>query len=127
MNTEEAQVKNEMETKFLTNWQVVGIGAVTGFVVVLLLSALDPISRPEYYNKPLWNPWDPHPWEHFFRFVWTEYSDPMYQLSPTILFGIAGALAGKSLRSSRRATWIGAMLGSLISGIILVLFSIVAE
>jgi len=39
---------------------------------------------------------------------------PIILLLPAIPFGIAGALAGRFWRKSRRATWLGAAVGTIL-------------
>jgi hypothetical protein len=84
-----------MEEKQLTNWQTVGIGTLVGFGFSFLAAVV---------------------------FVGSDKFVDLESLTPlTILgfigcapFSIAAALIGKKWKKSRRATWIGAILGTIL-------------
>jgi hypothetical protein len=113
LESEETQVKDSIKAKTLTNWQAVGIGAITGFVFMLL-----------FFVYMVYLPYSEDPYHSLRHTFWNDVSFAMfvsmYLLWPAIVFGIAGAMAGKSLKKTWRAAWIGALLGSLPVTVLLV-------
>jgi hypothetical protein len=110
MDTDEIQVKESIETKPFTNWQAVVIGVKIGLVFIFLFFVYLLISSLDNTNFS----------SHYLDLIGGAMLIPILLLWPAMGFGIAGALTGKHLKKTRRAAWIGALIGSLPVTVIIV-------
>jgi len=89
-----------MEQKTLMNWQAIGIGTLTGIIVPATIFV--------------------------FRYILTgsseDINDALRIIPYGVIFGVIGALIGKSSRKTWQAIVIGAIAGSLF--LILVIFAL---
>ena len=91
------------EEKQLTKWQAVRIGALVWLVPIVLIFSL-PLSITYVGNGIASNIID-----FFALFMF-----PIILLLPAMPCAVAGALVGRFWRKSRRAMWIGAVIGTIL-------------